>query len=99
MIFLLLDIISLKRVIPFIISCIMLLGSFAINSSLIKFYETKGETSYDNSLPAIVYIAVGLNYQYDTPGLHFDALNKYHYANDFVTEYTEKEAMWYINNS
>ena len=98
-IFLLLDLISLKRVLPFIISCLLLLGSFGINNTLIKFYESKGETSYDNSLPAIVYIAVGLNYQYDTPGLHFDALNKYHYANDFVTEYTEKEAMWYINNS
>ena len=87
---------SMKIVIPFIIS---FLSISCLVNGITGFWAHKAMTTYDNKLPTIAWIALGLNQYNDNPGGYYDLLYYYHINHDFVAEYTVIEAKRHIKES
>lgn len=82
-----------------LLSALMILSTIASTNGVIKYWERKANYSYDNKLPRICWIAYGFNYDPNNPGSYFDALEKYHFDNGYVVEYTEAKAREFIKES
>lgn len=84
-----------KILLPSII--ILIIGQYFATSGIVKFYEYRINYPFShNSLPKIVWIATGLNYDKDHPGGYNGIIETFHYENNFDTKYTKLEAEKYI---
>ncbi|MCQ2519368.1 MAG: glycosyltransferase family 39 protein [Lachnospiraceae bacterium] len=65
-----------KKLAPVILAILVIILPLLFNKAIIKGYETKGETTIDNEMPAINWIAMGL-YDAVNPGYSVGVYNMY----------------------
>ena len=92
LIFLIIDLINNKSAKSILTFFAFFISTTIITNSIIGFWSYKSDTNYDNKMPTIVWIALGLNQDPNNPGGYFDSLYNYHHSHDFVVEYTTIEA-------
>lgn len=76
---------------------ILIATIFVCTTGVVKYYENRVGTNYDNKLPRICWLAYGVNYEENHPGRYFNYLEHYHYQNNFNSEYTKIEAKNFIS--
>lgn len=92
--------IRINKVKLILVSIFILIGQYTMTSGIIKFYESRvGYSISHNKLPKIMWVAIGLNYEEKHIGGYFELAETAHEKNDFVVEYTKKDAMEYIKHS
>lgn len=99
-IFIVLHIIQTKRVQLILAILVLIAGQYFASTGIIRFYEKRIQYPFShNSLPRIVWIATGLNYDKDHPGGYNGIIETFHYENNFDRNYTELEAKRYMNHA
>ena len=96
LIYLIIYIFNNKKIKFITLFIIPLIASLLVFNSLKGFYEYKGETQYNKSMPPISWIAFGLNYNPSTPGMHFPDINKFYIDSDLNIELTKEMSYRYI---
>ena len=88
-IYLIIRSINTRKLIPIIGILLSVIVYVSLNMFVSSYFESKGQTSYDNKLPMISWIAYGLNYDDNNIGGYFPYIEDYHVQNDYVVEYTD----------
>lgn len=70
-----------------------------LSTGIIKFWENRSDSDYSNKLPLSCWIAYGMNYYERNPGGYTNEFEKFHYENDYVTEFTEIQTNQFIKNT
>lgn len=97
LIFIVLNIIKTKKILPLIFVLLMLFGSYCGTTGLQKFWGNKAEIDYnDTKLPTICWLGYGLNYDQKKPGSYMAEFEAFHAENGFMAEYTEMQAKTFI---
>lgn len=98
--YLLLNSVKTKKIFVIIILFVNFIGAYCGTIGIQKFWSVRGDADYDNTkLPLLCWVAYGVNYNEKTPGRYFPEFEEFHFANDFVQEYTNIEARRYINQA
>lgn len=97
-IFVVLNVIKTKKLIPLLIVVLMFLGTYIGTTGIQEFWGNKAEINYENTrLPTICWLGYGLNYDQRKPGSYMSEFEAYHAANGFMGEYTSLQAKAFIN--
>ena len=97
-IFIVLNIIKTKKLLPLVLVVFMLLGMYCGTTGLQKFWGNKAEINYDDTrLPTICWLGYGLNYDQRKPGAYMSEFEAFHVENGFMAEYTTLQAKTFIN--
>lgn len=98
-IYLFFHLLSRNRWKAFFLIGLLFIGQYIVTTGVIRFYENRIRYSIShNKLPKIMWIAIGLNYEEKHIGGYFELAEIAHERNDFVVEYTKKDAMEYIHH-
>lgn len=96
-IFLFVKMIEKRKPILILVMVLMFASFYAVTEGVISIYENISDTSYDNRLPKICWIAYGLNYEEHNPGGYTNELEVYYAQNDYVSEFVALRAEQFID--